>query len=153
MKTWTVLVGIAAIIGVLVAIMALFYGSINNRIEDYINDPDFIKKVASEVRLPFVIFDENEVIHFDSNAMSYIDRIEVKRDEKKELESIYVYPKKFFNIAPLIECINSAFEFDEPVKVAPNGWKYSEPKDGFDYLISGGVKTIKKFKITILSKN
>jgi hypothetical protein len=59
MDTLTVLVGIFSIIGVIVTIFLLMKGSIDEKIEEEVNDPVFIKKLANQVRLPFVIFDKN----------------------------------------------------------------------------------------------
>jgi len=84
MNTLTIVVGLFTILGVIITVLLLFYNSINSKIEDKINDPSFVKKVASEIQLPFFIFDENERIIYDNNAYNLINSIKVEK-EKKEI--------------------------------------------------------------------
>jgi hypothetical protein len=52
---------ISIIVTVFAAVITIFFymnDSIDKRIEKAINHPDFIKKVAEQTKLPFLIFDE-----------------------------------------------------------------------------------------------
>jgi hypothetical protein len=154
MNTLTVIVGVFTIIGIMTTIILLFTGSIDKKIEQRINDPEFIKKVASEVRLPFTIIDENNIIQYDSGALEYIEEIDVELDEEKEIKQIIITPKKYMPIAPLIECINSNFEFAEPEKIPQYSWRYFEAKTGIENLVvksgEANIPLIRKFKITVI---
>ena len=92
MDTWTIVIGIFTIIGVVVTIALLMKGSIDKKIEEKIRDPNFVKQLADEVRLPFVIFDENNKILADYGAYQYLNRIDVLRNEKKQLTAIRITP-------------------------------------------------------------
>lgn len=112
-----------AVIGVIVGIIALMFGifvrlnsSIEKKIENKLNDPEFIRKVADIVRLPFVIFDEDESIIIDTGAMNYIERIEVKKEQRQDVSEIIVSPKKYMPVAPILESLNIEIEFDEPTR-------------------------------------
>ncbi|MDZ7698525.1 MAG: hypothetical protein U5R49_16895 [Deltaproteobacteria bacterium] len=61
-----------AVIGVILSIGSLMFAvfvhlnsTIDRKIEKKLNDEVFIRKVANEVRLPFVIFDEGKSIIAD----------------------------------------------------------------------------------------
>jgi hypothetical protein len=56
MDAWTIVIGIFTIIGVIVTIALLLMGSIDSKIDEKLRDPSFIKKLADEVRLPFLNF-------------------------------------------------------------------------------------------------
>ena len=108
----TVCENVAAIIGILVAVFGVVE-FIDWRIERAINDEQFMRKVASNIR-PYVIFDVDESILVDGGAMQYLEQIcvEIKGEtwENAKPEEKYVYnlkiiviPKSFLVHAPLIE--------------------------------------------------
>ena len=102
---------VAAIAVILGAGFAV-YQLIDSRIEQAINDEQFIRRVSSHVR-PYVIFDAT-TIHKDGGAMEYLEEIEVevtgqsytntnpeeKHDDQLE---ITITPKEYLAYAPLIE--------------------------------------------------
>ena len=57
---------------------------IEKKIDNKVNDPIFIRKLADEVRLPFLIIDENNIILADFGAYQYINKIDVLKNEKNE---------------------------------------------------------------------
>lgn len=116
MQPWAV---ISVIVGIIVLMFAIFIqlnSSIEKKIENKLNDPEFIRKVTNIVRLPFVIFDEDESIIIDTGAMNYIERIEVKKDQRQEVSEIIVSPKRYMPVAPILESLDIEIEFDEPTR-------------------------------------
>jgi hypothetical protein len=100
-------------IGVILAAAFGVVEFIDWRIERAINDEQFIRKVASNIR-PYVIFDVDESILVDGGAMQYLERIcvEIKgetwENAKPEKKNVYnleiiVIPKSYLAHAPLIE--------------------------------------------------
>ena len=57
---------------------------IDKKIDDKINNPNFIKKLANEARLPFLIFDENNKILADYGAYQYLKKIVLLKNERNE---------------------------------------------------------------------
>jgi len=152
MNTLTIVVGLFTIIGVMITVLLLLYNSINSRIEEKINDPNFVKKVASEIQLPFLIFDESERIIYDNNAYNLINSIKVEKD-KKEIVSITIFPKAFMQIPPIIENMNSHLDFDEPERVNQIDWRFKVNKEAGGFLVVESHKEpIKKFKLTFIKK-
>jgi hypothetical protein len=72
--------------------------------------------VANEVRLPFVIFDEDKSIIADIGAMNFIDKIEIKKDKHKEVSEIIISPKKFLAIPPILESLDVHIPFENPTR-------------------------------------
>ena len=63
-------------------------------IEDKINDPEFIGRVAQEVR-PAIVFDHNGSVLSDSGGMRYIKEINVVLNrETKEPQKIILSPNQ-----------------------------------------------------------
>ena len=81
MNPWTVFGVIIAVISLMFAIFVHLNKSLDKKIENKLKDPGFIQKVAKEVRLPFVIFDDEKSIIADTGAMDHIEDIEVRKGE------------------------------------------------------------------------
>lgn len=151
MDTWTIVIGIFTIIGVVVTIALLMKGSIDKKIEEKIRDPNFVKQLADEVRLPFVIFDENNKILADYGAYQYLNRIDVLRNEKKQLTAIRITPKQFMNGAPIIENINGNLYFYEPERADGIDWLIKIDSNAGAFFADESYKEpINKFKLTII---
>ena len=151
MNAWTIIVGLFSIIGVMIAILLQFNSSINTKIEEKINDPNFVKKVASEIQLPFLIFDENERIIYDNNAYNLINSIKVEK-QKEEIVSITIYSKAFMQIPPIIENMNFHLDFDEPKRVNQIDWRFKVNKETAYIVAESHKEPIKKFKLTFIKK-
>ena len=153
MSTWPIVVGIFTILGVIVTVLLVFYNSIDSKIEEKLNNPEFIKKVASEIQLPFLIFDENNRILVDNGASALINSIVVKK-EKGEVISIIISPKEFIQIPPIIENINSNLDFFEPERINQIDLMYKVNSEvGGGFLVDESYKEpIKKFKLTFLKR-
>jgi hypothetical protein len=147
---------VGLLVGIIAGLIAIFLylsNSINSRIEEKINDPNFVKKVASEIQLPFLIFDESERIIYDNNAYNLINSIKVEK-KKKEIVSITIFPKSFMQVPPIIENMNSDLDFHEPERVNQIDWRFKVNKEAsFAKLVTESFKEpIKKFKLTFLKK-
>ena len=122
---------IRIIIGVAGLILAVFFymnDSINKKIEMTVNDPKFIKKVADDIRLPFLIFDENGTFHSESGeATAYIEKIEPIFEDRR-LSGCIVYPKAFLKEAPILQALNNDLRFTLPKKINTYDWKYRIPE-------------------------
>ena len=65
------IVGLATVAGVIYTFVSGFNNFIDNRIYEKLNNPQFIKQLASQLRFPFVIFDEDEKFLYDSGTEPY----------------------------------------------------------------------------------
>ena len=133
---------ISIIVGVVAIILTIFIymnDSLNKRIENAVNHPDFIKKVADQSRLPFIIFDKNGTFQTESGgATAYIEKIE-PFSENKRFSGFVVYPKVFLNNPPVLQAINNDFQFASAKRVNTIDWKYRIPKfRGMRFLNEGG---------------
>jgi len=138
-----------AIISLIVTIVLIMQSRIDKKIDDKINDPNFIKKLANEARLPFLIFDENNKILADYGAYQHLTKIIILRNEKNKLIEIRISPKQFMNIAPIIENINGRLDFREPERVEEIDWLIKIVNISY-IVIKSHEDSLKKFKLTII---
>ena len=149
MNTLTIVVGLFTIIGVMITVFLHLSNTINSRIEEKIRDPNFIKKVALEIQLPFLIFDENEHIIYDNNAYNLLNSIKVTKD-KKDIVSITILPKTFMQIPPIIENMNSHLNFNEPKPANQIDWEFKVNIGTVDFVPNNYKEPVKKFKLTFI---
>jgi hypothetical protein len=107
-----VIVGIFGILGTIFAVNSY----IDNQIENKLKAPEFISKVADEVKLPFVIFDENNSIVVDNGAMNIIDKISINKADNRNISEIIITPKKYLAIAPILESLDPKIAFQDPIR-------------------------------------
>lgn len=149
MNTWVIVVGIFTIIGVITTILLIFFNSIDSRIEDKLHDPEFIKKVATEIELPFLVFDENEHVIYDNNAYKLIHSLKVEK-KGDNVTSIIISPKSFMSIPPIIENINFHLDFSEAERINQIDWKYNVIEAGGYLALESYKEPFKKFKLTFI---
>ncbi len=98
-------------VGVIVAIIASFYGVfryIDWRIDQKINSSEFIRKIASNIH-PSVIFDSRVSIEIDMGAMQFIENIKViPSNDPRFPKKIVVSPKEYLAHAPLLTPLGGA---------------------------------------------
>lgn len=116
MQPWAVISVVVGIIALMFAVFLQLNSSIDKKIENKLKDGEFISKVAREVRLPFLIFDEEKSIIVDVGAMNHIDSIEIHKGERQEVSEIIISPKKFMAVAPILESLDAQIEFENPIK-------------------------------------
>ncbi len=128
MSAGTIISIIVGVAGIILAIFFYMNESFNKRIENAVNHPDFIKKVADQIRLPFIIFDKNGTFQTESGeATAYIEKIE-PFSENKRFSGFVVYPKAFLNNPPVLQAINNDFQFASAKRVNTIDWKYRIPE-------------------------
>lgn len=144
------------IIAVLSA-MFLVNTSIDSRIEDAVNDEQFIRRVSSHVR-PYVIFDVNSSILVDGGAMQSLERIEVEHGTgdvdtpqgkvATPTLRIVVTPTHHLAYAPLIEKLGTGrlIHTPNPKRGPGHQWIYDELK----VLHWGDANVPLRFRLEIL---
>ncbi|RJQ51509.1 MAG: hypothetical protein C4526_09900 [Nitrospiraceae bacterium] len=151
MKSFGIVGGIISVI----TVMLLIYSSIDRKIEDKLNDPRFIRKVAEEVRLPFVIFDDKDVISVDTGAMKYIDKIEINKNKDQILSEVVVSPKSFMALPPILESLDDKeIEFEEPQRGTKFNLIYNTVKyDGVGWgtSLAPGSKPQRRFRLQLVA--
>jgi hypothetical protein len=118
---WAIFSFIVAIFAIFVTIIIQFNSSIDKKIEIKLQDPIFIKKVASNARLPLLIFDEEKKFLADTGASELIRDIKIVKDGR-DVKEIIITPKRFFPVAPILESIDGYIEFDEPQHGSQFDW-------------------------------
>lgn len=99
---WTIFKGFLWILGA-VGVLYAFHMHIRQVVQDYVNSPEFIRKVASQVR-PSVIFDGKGSVIADLGAIQYIAEIKVQAGKDPLYpEKIIVTPTKHLSQAPLLQ--------------------------------------------------
>jgi len=78
-------------------------------VEDRMKEPEFVLRVAEEIKKPTAIFDQNESILVDGGAMNYIKSIKVHMGDGNEPERIVVSPNIHLQVAPLLESLDVDF--------------------------------------------
>jgi hypothetical protein len=102
-------------------------------VEDRIKEPEFVLRVAEEIKKPTAIFDQDGSILVDDGAMNYIKSIKVYIGDANEPERIVISPHQHLQVAPLLESLDVDF--------------YIEVKRGdkFDWMYT--LRTIKRLAL------
>ena len=121
---WTVVGVLIAAIGTIIAIVTGVTSDINKRIEAQLRNPEFVKKVAEQVRLPFIIFDENNTELVNSGGEDYVVNFKVNVDDDGEFKDIMVTTKVFLNIPPMLQNLDGKIQFYNPERIGQRDWKF-----------------------------
>ena len=104
---WAIVLGVLGLLGIF-AIQFAVESYLNAKVRERVNDPEFIRKVAAQVR-PSVIFDGNGTILADIGAMQFLEKIEVAGlYAGAGVQQIVVYPKEHLAYPPLLQSVDSA---------------------------------------------
>jgi len=149
---WTIVAIAIAAIGTIWAIISGTNSNIEKRIQEQLGDKEFIKKVAEQVRLPFIIFDENENFLNNSGADNYIESIKVIKKDNGDIDEIIIICKKFLNSPPIVQSIDDNIYFRNPERYQQKDWKLKSFQ--LSYFITSDVryedKPPSRFKIEII---
>jgi hypothetical protein len=100
----------------LLASFLVFYLSVDSMIDKKLDDPRFIEQVVEKARTPFMLFDENYQILYESPGMDkFIDKINII-EKGRDLSEIVVTPKHYLSIPPILESFNQKIIFQEPIR-------------------------------------
>jgi len=128
MSAGTLISIILAMVGCILAVFFYMNDSINQRIEKTVNHPDFIKKLANELKLPLLIFNEDGTFQSETGgATEFIDKIEPFIEDNRH-SGFIVYPKKILGNAPILYAINRNILFTKPKRINTIDWQYRIPK-------------------------
>ena len=155
MQPWSIVSAVVGIIALMLAIFIQFNNSINQKIDQKLNDPSFIKKVADEVRLPFVMFNDNESIIANTGAMNYIEDFKIKKDKNQNITEILVSPKSFMAIPPILESLDDKdIKFEEPIKGEKYDLIYKVVQYGgvgWGTVLAEGSKPQRRFRLQLVT--
>ena len=151
MDTWTIIGGLVAVAALLFTIVSYLINSLDSKLEEKISDPNFVKKVAAEVRLPFLIFDENNKVLANVGGFELLESFKVIKNGKGELTEIQITPKTFLSVAPILESIGANINFLEPHREKTIDWHYKVDSGYGGFIVTEEYKEpIKKFRLTII---
>ncbi len=117
-----------SIITILVILGGLFAFNdfLNNRIDNRINDAEYISKLSKSLR-PYLIFNQNGSIVYDHGAESLLDSISVDFILNFNMDKpikIIIYPKKFLKVKPLLECLTGIGYQEKASRHGFKSWEY-----------------------------
>jgi len=105
MSTFNILKAFVSIVGIFIALYGI-YSYIDWRIDHKINNPEFIRKIALNVR-PAVIFNSQESIEIDMGAMQFIENIKViPSNDPRFPKEIIISPKEYLAHAPSLSTLD-----------------------------------------------
>lgn len=147
-STKTVITSFAFLIGLFLSIVGI-NAYVDNRIDNAINDPEFLEELTLKTRIPFLIFDEKGRYLYDTGALCHIDNIEfLKNDEGKN--EIIITTNTLFLSAPILQSLDGGAEFEEPRKGTQYQWHYIiAPKRG--WAVSGKPQP-RRYKLEIIER-
>jgi hypothetical protein len=148
---WTVIGVVIGAIGIIIAVASGLSSDIDKRIEAQLKSPEFVKKVAEQVRLPFIIFDENDRVLVNSGGEDYIESISVSNDDSINIQ-IVVLTKRFLHIAPLLQNLDGKMQFYDPERIGQNGWKFKSFEHGYiiDHTNENLIPPPRRFRLEII---
>ena len=135
---WDIVKAISVMFGMVAALYAGI-SFIDNRIENKINNPGYIKKIVSSVR-PAIIFDSKGSIVNDLGGMEYVDKIEViPHDGNAPIpKKVILTPKMYLATPPILTSIDSAQYLISAKRGKNIDWEYEfeirGSNTGTDYL-------------------
>lgn len=158
---WTIVSVILAFSFGIFGVANYLSSNIDKQIEDKFNDPIFIRQVAEQIRLPFMIFDENERVTVNSGAEKYVESVKIIRktitDRTTEpfdiIDTITIVCKKFLLIQPVIQCLTSRMAFHDAKRVGQRDWEFTIYHGGLnitDHPLSQGEPLPELFKLDII---
>jgi hypothetical protein len=147
MNSWGML---GVIVAIAIFLASIFYGalsSVDKKIDAKLQEPLFLKKLASQIRLPFLIFDEEKRYLADDGALDIIKNIEIIRDGR-DIKQIIITPKRFLAVAPILESLDPDVQFEDAERGKELDWVY---KTNLPETTWGRTKAPKKrFKLQII---
>lgn len=151
MNPWALFSLIIGLLAIFITVIIQVQSSIDRKIEVKFKDISFIKRVASEVRLPFLIFDEKNRYLVDTGASELIESIEIVKDGR-DITEVIITPKQSLAIAPILESYDRDIEFDEPIRGQKLDWVYKTilPSTTWGKTYPSGKPPSKKFKLQII---
>lgn len=151
MGTWTIIGAIVTVIALIFTITSSIISSLDKKIEAKISDPNFIKKLAKEIQLPFLVFDENNVVLSDVGGYELLESFEVIKNEKGDISAIRITPKSYLAMAPILENIGTNMNFLEPKRIENISWLFEVDTGYGGFLVTESYKEpIRKFRLTII---
>lgn len=158
---WTIVSVILAFFFGVFAVANYLSSNIDKQIEVKFNDPVFISRVAEQVRLPFIIFDENERVTVNSGAEEYVESVKVVRktitgrttEPFEIIGTIKIVCKKFLLTQPVIQCLTSGVAFHDAKRVGQRDWEFTVYHGGqalTDSPLSQGDPPPELFKLDII---
>jgi hypothetical protein len=116
-------------VGIVITVILGLWGLdayLDHRVETKINNPEFIKKVATQVR-PSLIFDTSGSILVDIGAIQYISDIKVDTEKRFPYlpKKATVVPKSYLSHAPIMTFIDPVDTIIKAERGASISWIYS----------------------------
>lgn len=97
--------------------------NIEKTITDKLNDPSFKKQIAEQVRIPFLIFDENETYLADDGASNLIKKIKVIKN-REQISKVVLSLNKKTKVAPILICLNDNVPFFQGTPLKESDWEF-----------------------------
>lgn len=151
MNPYAVFSLIIGVLAILVTIIIQVNSSVDRKIEARLRDPTFIRKVAAEVRLPFLIFDEDRRYLADTGASELVQNIRITKDGR-DIKAITITPKKFLPVPPILESYDRDIGFEEAKQGQGFEWIYTTilPETTWAKTYPSGKAPRKRFKLEII---
>jgi hypothetical protein len=114
------------ILTLVIGIITTYYivtSNLDQTITDKINDEKFLEKIVKNVRLPFLIFDENETYIVDGGAANLIKKINIIKEGREIIKIILTLNKKM-PVAPILISLNNNIQFFQAEPNKESGWEY-----------------------------
>lgn len=123
MNIWPIIGLILTVIGIILTIVTALTGSIDRKIDEKIKNPEFMKQVASQLRFPFIVFDDDENVLYNSETEPYIEAPKVLK-EKGEVKEVVITGKRFLSAAPILQALDGKIQFHDPERIGQASWRY-----------------------------
>jgi len=96
---------------------------LDKTITDKIKDPKVIRKLVEQVRIPFLIFDENSTYIVDAGGANFIERINISKDGRN-IKKITLTLKQKMPVAPILISLNNDVQFFPATPGRESEWEY-----------------------------
>ena len=109
-STANILRAIYALVGTVIFLFVSYHGLnnyIDRRIDNKINNSDFLHELARHVR-PSLVFNDNGSIIADMGAVQYIIDIKVSKGDKNSI-LIIISPNEYLGVEPILESLDAEY--------------------------------------------
>lgn len=137
-----------------VSVIILLLTDIDKKLEEKIKNHDVIRKIAAEIKSPFIIFNSEGKVLYEDNGSELIDLEKIVcdyDDEYVKVIGITITTKRFLKYPPILSSIDGEEYFHEATRIDTFKWYYKTIElDRIYWSLPNGKMPVGRYKLEII---